>query len=105
VENGYYYDAINIAVQGTSLNGNVGSSGCYTSVQAATTWGVTVDASTQSHTGYNGSLRIGVESYIEVYGIKFAGDPLNTVGNGPIGVDGADHIKLIKNGRIQCSLH
>jgi hypothetical protein len=96
VENGYYYDAINIAVQGTSLNGNVGSSGCYTSVQAATTWGVTVDASTQSHTGYNGSLRIGVESYIEVYGIKFAGDPLNTVGNGPIGVDGADHIKLIK---------
>ncbi len=92
VESGYYYDVIN-----NPPGGNITGSGCYTIIEAETTWGATLDSSTQSHTGFIGALNIGGSnhSYIQVIGLKFAGDLANTSGQGPVGVgSGANHIKL-----------
>ena len=98
IENGYYYDVINITGSMTNLSGNVGGSGCYTTIEAATTWGVTLDSSTQSHTEFIGALGAsGAVNYIQFIGIKAAGDPANTTGSGPVGAgSGVDHIKFIK---------
>ena len=93
VESGYYYDQI---TPQASNSGNVSSSGCYTTIEAATTWGVTVDTSTQPSTSYISSLNIGAGvSYVDVYGIKFAGNLANTYSTGPVFIEG-NHIKLQK---------
>ena len=96
MESGHYYDVININGSMTNLTGNVGGSGCYTTIEAATNWGVTVDGSTQATTSWTSPLTIGTQGYIQVIGIKFAANPANTNGIGAVGVEGADHIKLIK---------
>ena len=69
VENGYYYDVININGSMTNVAGNVSGSGCYTTIEAATNWGVTIDASTQATTSWTSPLSIGTQGYIQVIGI------------------------------------
>lgn len=93
VEPGYYYDSMIID---SSLAGNVSSSGCYTLVEAATPWTVTVDCSLVSPEP-NGCMYITSTSYIQVVGIKAAADP-NGTGNTGSGfvwyVIGSNHVKL-----------
>ena len=99
VENGYYYDRISVP---STASGNASGSGCYTMIEAQTPWGVTVDGSTSIPTTSYSMSTLGIggssDNYIEVTGIKFAGNPANTAGGGnPITVgSGAHHIKLIQ---------
>ncbi len=95
VENGYYYDSANINT--SNLNGNVGSTGCYTVIEAATPWGVTVDASTVTPEP-NGAFSLSNVSYVQIIGIKGAGSPTWTGADGNQGtawfVQYSNHIKL-----------
>ena len=90
VENGYYYDALKITA--SNLNGNIGGSGCYTVIEAATPWAVIVDAS-KVNPQPSGTIFIG-GSYIQVIGIEAASNPAWTTASMPWFVDGANHIKL-----------
>jgi hypothetical protein len=91
VENGYYYDHIHTL---SNLTGNVGSSGCYTTIEAATPFGVTIDA---SHTTPVPEETIGIfYNYIKFIGIEAAGFPTDTTGNMSYVwlVNSANHVKL-----------
>ncbi|MGA3008774.1 MAG: hypothetical protein ABSD72_00805 [Terracidiphilus sp.] len=93
VGDGYYYDAIKPQ---SNNNGNTSGSGCYTVIEAATPWGVTVDASKLTPQP-NGAIYMYRNSYIQVVGIKFAGNP-SFIQNGtqtqPVFINASDHIKL-----------
>jgi hypothetical protein len=77
-------------------NGNAGGSGCYMIIEAATPWEVTVDASKLAPQP-NAAIFMYEKSYIQVVGLKFAGNP-SFVQTGtqalPVFIDGLDHIKL-----------
>jgi hypothetical protein len=93
VENGYYYDNANMNT--SNLAGNVGSTGCYTVMEAATPWGVTIDSS-EVDPAPNGTVFIS-EPYIQVIGIKAASNP--NLGAGglsdlPWYVINTNHVKL-----------
>jgi hypothetical protein len=103
VESGHYYDVV-VPLAGNA--GNVGSSGCYTTIEAATTWGVIVDASTQPADSQNSTLMVGYGiGYFAVYGIKFAGNPANTVGADVVFIQGTgvNHIKIQKTAGYNAS--
>lgn len=72
-----------------------GTAGAYTTVQAETPWGVTVDGSTVTP-AYKATLYLYAMSYFQVYGIKFASGPSLTGGQEPIVVNSSNHIKLQK---------
>jgi hypothetical protein len=95
VENGYYYDSLNINT--ANLSGNVNGTGCYTTIEAATPWTVTVDSSKVSPTP-NATVDI-TEPYIQVIGIKAASNPddAGLAGAGyPWMVYETNHVKLQK---------
>jgi hypothetical protein len=93
VENGYYYDHANMNT--SNLAGNVSGSGCYTVVEAATPWAVTIDS---SHMGTSPSATFFIgEPYIQVIGIKAAANPNDTGAGGsdiPWMVMATNHVKL-----------
>jgi hypothetical protein len=91
VENGYYYDHLNVNT--SNLNGNVGGSGCYTLIEAATPCNVTVDSSEVSPEP-NGTIFFYGASYIQVIGIKAASNPNWKTASEPWFVDNSNHIKL-----------
>ena len=72
-----------------------GTAGGYTTIQAETPWGVTVDGSSVTPQ-YRGTLYMYGMSYFQVIGIKFASGPSLTGGQEPIMLDTTDHIKLQK---------
>ncbi len=72
-----------------------GTAGGYTTIQAETPWGVTVDGSTVTPQ-YRGTLYMYGMSYFQVIGIKFASGPSLAGGQEPIMLDTTDHIKLQK---------
>ena len=93
VENGYYYDVMNMNT--SNLAGNVGGTGCYTTIEAATTWGATIDSSQVTPTP-NSTVFIS-EPYIQVIGIKAASNPNDTGtggGGSPWAVSSTNHVKL-----------
>jgi len=93
VENGIYYDSANLNT--SNLAGNVGGTGCYTTIEAATTWGATIDSSQVTPTP-NSTVFIS-EPYIQVIGIKAASNPNDTGtggGGSPWAVSSTNHVKL-----------
>ena len=93
VESGYYYDSLNMST--SNLAGNVGSTGCYTVVEAATPFAVTVDSSLLV-TQPNATVSIS-EPYIQVIGIEAASYPTCPgYCAGPWSVIGTNHVKLQK---------
>jgi hypothetical protein len=100
IEPGYYYDSAYMRT--SNLAGNVSSSGCYTIMEAATPWTVTIDGSLLT-TNLNSTLDI-TQNYIQVIGIKFAANPAaglrqgtpgyTAVGTGVPVIVQADHVKL-----------
>ena len=89
VKNGTYKDWLNPP---PNLSGTAGA---YTTIQAETPWGVTVDGSTVTPQ-YKATLNLYGMSYFQVIGIKFASGPALTGGQEPIRVDSSNHIKLLK---------
>jgi hypothetical protein len=90
IEDGHYYQELS---PHPANSGNVGNSGCYTTIKAATTWGVTIDDSTASPTSYNGAVN-NEANYIQFIGIIAAGNPSNTVGQSAWSINGTNHVKL-----------
>jgi hypothetical protein len=97
LEDGYYYDYF--LIDEPNLNGNANGSGCYTTIKAATPWGVTVDSS-QADPEPNGTFLFYSANYVQVIGIKAAGNSnwdTEKQGGGadlPWFVDSSNHIKL-----------
>lgn len=89
VKNGTYQDWLNPPPRLS------GTAAAYTTVQAETPWGVTVDGSTVTPQ-YKATLYLYAISYFQVIGIKFASGPSLTGGQEPVFVDTSDHIKLLK---------
>jgi hypothetical protein len=89
VKNGTYKDWLNPPV---NLSGTAGA---YTTVQAETPWGVTVDGSTTTPQ-FKSTLYLYALSYFQVVGIKFASGPALTGGQEPVMVNDSNHIKLLK---------
>ncbi len=96
VENGYYYDQINMEAV-ANLNGNTNGSGCYTVIEAATPFGVTVDSS-QITPQPNATVFLYSASYVQIIGIKAAASPTcneNAISCAmPWMIAGSNHIKL-----------
>ncbi len=92
VENGYYYDNVKMP---SNTAGNVGGSGCYTTIEAATPWGVTIDS---SHVTPSPNAVIFIsQPYIQIIGIKAASNPNDPGAGGanyPWMVINTNHVKL-----------
>jgi hypothetical protein len=92
VENGYYYDNVNMP---SNTAGNVSGSECYTTIEAATPWGVTIDS---SHVTPSPNAVVFIaQPYIQVIGIKAASNPDDAGAGGanyPWMVINTNHVKL-----------
>jgi hypothetical protein len=90
IANGHYYQELSPQAVNS---GNISGTGCYTTIEAATTWGVTIDDSTALATSYNGAIN-NQANYIQFIGIIAAGNPSNTVGQSAWSINGTNHVKL-----------
>jgi hypothetical protein len=89
VGDGTYYQAILPKAR------NSGTAKAYTIIKAENDGKVTVDGSKVSPAP-NGTLFMYGLRYIQVEGLRIAGDPTGTTGVNSIFIDGSDHIKLIR---------